>query len=158
MRIFASTKELWMRKLAVIFSLSLLCTLLAGSGCKKYEDGPYLSFKSRTDRVSNTWKVEKVLKNDEEITVAFNQDLPDLRITFSTNGILTRNVKVNGIPYTVTGQWAFQSDDEEIHITIDTQLYTEDSVWVILKLMEDELWVNYSINKDVYEVHFTPAN
>ena len=147
-----------MRKLAVIFSLSLLCTLLAGSGCKKYEDGPYLSFKSRTDRVSNTWKVEKVLKNDEEITVAFNQDLPDLRITFSTNGSLTRNVKVNGIPYTVTGQWAFQSDDEEIHITIDTQLYTEDSVWVILKLMEDELWVNYSINKDVYEVHFTPAN
>lgn len=146
-----------MRKLAVIFSLSLLCTLLAGSGCKKYEDGPYLSFKSRTDRVSNTWKVEKVLKNDEEITVAFNQDLPDLRITFSTNGSLTRNVKVNGTPYTVTGQWAFQSDDEEIHITIDTQFYTEDSVWVILKLMEDELWVNYSINKDVYEVHFTPA-
>jgi hypothetical protein len=146
-----------MRKLAVIVSLSLLCTLLAGSGCKKYEDGPYLSFKSREERISNTWKVGKVLKNEEEITPLVNTDLPNLKWTFSTNGEATRSVDVNGTTVTVAGQWALQSDDEEIRIVIDSQLYSEDTVWVIIKLMEDEFWVRYAINKDSYEVHFTPV-
>jgi hypothetical protein len=145
-----------MRKFAVIFSL-LFYTLLAGSACKKYEDGPYLSFKSREERISNTWKVDKVLINDEEITSSTNLEFKNLKWTFSTNGNVTRSIDVNGQPFTVTGQWALQSNDEEIRIVINSQLYSEDSVWVILKLMEDEFWVLFVVNSDTYEAHLAPA-
>ncbi len=145
-----------MRKFAVIFSL-LFCTLLAGNACKKYEDGPYLSFKSREERISNTWKVDKVLINDEEITSSSNLNFQSLKWTFSTNGNVTRSIDVNGQPFTVTGQWALQSNDEEIRIVINSQLYSEDSVWVILKLVEDEFWVRYIVNGDTYEAHLAPV-
>ena len=145
-----------MRKFAVIFSL-LFCTLFAGNACKKYEDGPYLSFKSREERISNTWKVDKVLINDEEITSSSNLNFQSLKWTFSTNGNVTRTIDINDQPFTVTGQWALQSNDEEIRIVINSQLYSEDSVWVILKLMEDEFWVRYIVNGDTYEAHLAPV-
>jgi hypothetical protein len=147
-----------MRKYTLIIALASFCALLTVNSCKKYEEGPYLSFKSREERISNTWRVDKFYKNDEDITVAVNQDLPELKWTFSINGSITRTVTINNQPIVVTGQWALQSDDEEIRIVINTQFYTEDTVWVIIKLMEDEFWVRYSINGDIFDVHLAPTN
>ncbi|UPT65293.1 MAG: hypothetical protein M0D57_12040 [Sphingobacteriales bacterium JAD_PAG50586_3] len=147
-----------MRKYALIIGLASFCALLTVSSCKKYEEGPYLSFKSREDRISNTWKVEKFYKNGEELTVSINQDLSSLNWTFSTNGEVSRSITINNQPITVSGQWLLQSDDEEVRIVINTPLYIEDTVWIIVKLMEDEFWVRYSVDGDVYEAHFTPAN
>lgn len=105
---------------------------------EKYEESPYLSFKSREEGISNTWKVDKAFKNGEEITLSTNKDFPRLNWTFSTNSNVTRSIEFNCQANTVTGQWALQSNDEEIRIVINSQLYSEDSVWLILKLMKNE--------------------
>jgi hypothetical protein len=41
-----------------LFVLSVTLFLLAG--CKKYEDGPYLSFKSKSKLLEGEWKLVKV--------------------------------------------------------------------------------------------------
>lgn len=142
-----------MRKYTLIIALASFCALLTISSCKKYEEGPYLSFKSREDRISNTWGIDRIYKNDEELTVTQQEGW---KWTFSKNGTISRRFFFMGIHYIANGTWSLESDDEEIHITLTSPLYDEDSIWVITKLMEDKLWVKYSDNGDNYELRLTP--
>ncbi len=41
---------------------------VAVSGCGKYEDGPSFSFMPKKARLVNTWKIEKVYENEEDVT------------------------------------------------------------------------------------------
>ena len=38
-----------------IFHLSIIILVLCTISCKKYQDGPYLSFRSKNSRLVNTW-------------------------------------------------------------------------------------------------------
>ena len=49
-----------MKRLVILMLIALTTTLLPA--CKKYEDGPYISFVSRKERVVNAWKIDKVYK------------------------------------------------------------------------------------------------
>ncbi len=43
-------------------------SLLLLSGCKKYPEGPLISFRSKTERVSNTWKFSNCKINGVDAT------------------------------------------------------------------------------------------
>lgn len=144
-----------MRKYAIIIGFATVCLLLTLNSCKKYDEGPYLSFKSREDRISNTWGIEKIYKNDEEIAVTQEEGW---KWTFSKNGTISRRFYFMGILYIANGTWSLESADEEIHINLTSPLYNENSVWIITKLMEEQLWVKYADNGDNYELHLVPRN
>src|SRR4051812_28318718 len=54
--------------------VTLLIILLAGitipaiQSCKKYSEGPALSFRSKTERVANTWKIDNYKVNGSDYT------------------------------------------------------------------------------------------
>ena len=130
-----------------------LLTLLAGillassfPGCKKYEEGPAISFRSRAERVSNTWKVEKLLVNGADNTpqyTAFTE-------TYTKAGSYEYDLSGNK----GSGKWEFAENDTQIKRSGVSGMSSYNLV--ILKLKESEFWYSYSDGNDTWEFHMIP--
>ncbi len=114
-------------------------------GCKKYEDGPGFSLRSKEGRVANTWKVESFTINSIDNTSLLKNENymetydKDGNYSFSTN-------TASGF-----GKWEFQSDKEEIKRTgVSGQ---SSQTIIILRLTENEFWYYYMDGNDRYELH-----
>jgi hypothetical protein len=55
-------------KISLLALLFIALTLTSIQGCKKYEDGPAISLRSRSARLSNTWRVENYKVNGDDYT------------------------------------------------------------------------------------------
>ncbi|HET7818811.1 MAG TPA: hypothetical protein VFL70_05845 [Bacteroidia bacterium] len=140
-----------MRTKKIIFShLILLAGLITMTniGCKKYPDGPMISFHSKTERVANTWKVDNYKVNGNDYTSL----VTDYRETYSKDGNYSYSWgMING-----TGKWAFQNKASEIKLTGTSN--QADHTLIILKLEEKQFWYYYIDGSDKKEFHLIPAN
>ena len=113
------------------------------TNCQKYQDGPLISLRSKTERVSNTWKVDNYKKNGNDLTsimTGYNE-------TFSSDG--SYSYTQNGADG--TGKWVFQNNTSEVRINGIT---SQSSVTlVILKLEEKQFWYYYMDGSDKKEFH-----
>lgn len=126
--------------------LSLIVFLLIGvvSSCK-YEEGPFVSFRTKKERVANTWKIEKIIKDDGKEKTG--DSVPDTEYTYTDGG----DYKEDG---NELGDWEFKDSKEEIYHEVNTPFGTVDYSHEILKLKEKELWVE---DEDGDEIHYEPA-
>ncbi|MEZ4829678.1 MAG: hypothetical protein R3C61_25845 [Bacteroidia bacterium] len=135
-------------------SILLLSFTVIFSGCRKYEDGPTISFLSKQSRVANDWRAEAVFRNDIDET----KDFTVYAMTFSKAGRLTWTIQKEGQidPVIVTGDWELASVKEQIKITFDAKdpvsgetrlLYMD-----ILRLTEDALWLSFLTEGDYYDL------
>jgi hypothetical protein len=124
----------------------ILLTALGGltlSNCQKYEDGPVISFRSRAERVANTWKVDNYKINGTDFTSVVS----GYTETFTKGGDYSFDWGIlNG-----AGTWKFQSKDAEIALTGTNN--QNDRTLVILKLEEKEFWYYYMDGTDRVEYH-----
>jgi hypothetical protein len=129
--------------------ITAMTIILAGivfasvQSCKKYPDGPLVSFHSRKDRVAHTWKVDnyKVNGNDYTSLVA------DYTETYSKDG----NYSYSLGPVSGTGTWTFQNKDKEIQLRGTSN--QKDHTLIILKLEEKQFWYYYMDGNDKKEFH-----
>ena len=129
-----------------IFSIILIISASL-TGCKKYEDGPALSLRSKTARVANTWKVESYTINGVDYTSSLTTI--NYTETYDKDG----NYSYNSSAGSGSGKWEFQSDKEQIKRSGVSGQSSE--TLYILRLKERELWY-YSINgSDRHEIHLT---
>lgn len=145
-----------MNKNRIIAGVSILLLTLSTifTGCRKYEDGPSISFLSKQSRVANDWRAEAVFRNDIDET----KDFPVYAMTFSKAGRLTWTIQKNGQvdPQIITADWELASVKEQIKLTLDgtdpisgeTRLLYMD----ILRLTENELWVSFLTEGDYYDL------
>jgi hypothetical protein len=128
-------------KIAKFFPLIML--LVIGLGGCKYQEGPFISFTPRLERVSGTWIVGKAIVDGVESSSLDGFEY----ITLTKSG---QNVeykgKFLGIAYTLTGDWNFNEDESiiEMNLVDGTGLITFDLAWTILRLKEKEMWVTYT--------------
>jgi hypothetical protein len=134
-----------MKKLtAFIFVLTIGSTVLAlMSSCKKYEDGPLISFRTRTERLSNTWEVDNYTFNGNDLTSLYT----NCTETFSKGGDYSYSCGL----FDGAGKWKFQSNDERIQLTGNDDKSNRNLK--ILKLEEDAFWYSTDDGGDVTEVH-----
>jgi len=134
-----------MKKLtAFIFVLTIGSTVLAlMSSCKKYEDGPLISFRTRTERLSNTWEVDNYTFNGNDLTSLYT----NCTETFSKGGDYSYSCGL----FDGAGKWKFQSNDERIQVTGNDDKSNRNLK--ILKLEEDAFWYSTDDGGDVTEVH-----
>jgi hypothetical protein len=114
-----------MKKISMIIILAALLVPTIQS-CKKYPDGPLISFRSRTERVANTWKIDNYQKNGNDYTSL----MAGYTETYSKDG----NYSYSWGSLAGTGNWHFQNDDNQIKLTGITNQGTYNLV--ILKLEE----------------------
>ncbi len=106
-------------KKTIVFILSIVILTTINQGCKKYEEGPMISLRSKTERVANTWKVEKYLKNGVDETADRASKKRNYTETFTKDGvwsyyyIQTDNNGTDEIK-SDAGKWQFDNDKKEI--------------------------------------------
>lgn len=115
----------------ILLSLLAILALNTFTACNKYEDGPMLSFRSRTSRVANDWAVKTVYVNGKND--ASNAELGNI-YSFAKDGRFT-------YMSTTTGSWRLINSDEVIYLEFDKDSSTAE--YSITKLKEKELWMHY---------------
>jgi len=130
-------------KISILLILLGFAMIYTFQSCKKYPDGPLISFRSRTERVSNTWKVENYKVNGNDFTSLVSSYTE----TFSKNGAYSYSWGIlNG-----SGIWSFQNHDNEIKLSgSDSQ---SSRTLFILKLEEKSFWYYYMDGSDKHESH-----
>ena len=148
-----------MKTLRTLLLVSFAALMFANTGCKKYEEGPVISFRSKKARVVNDWKVDEIYKNGTKqdldnttYEITFNDDnTGEEEITYQTAlGNITSKYKFN---------WEFNEDKTKIILSDvdDNGNETgETSEITILKLFEKEFWYEYKDDDDTYEYHLLP--
>lgn len=132
----------------------LLLFALVFVSCNKYEEGPAISFRSKTSRLANDWVIEKAFINDVEKT----DSLPQFTITFEKSGDVTKTAyfqTATGLDsVTKTGLWEFDNDAENVLILFaDNFGVNESRIWRIIKLTNDEFWFEEKDSMNLLEYH-----
>jgi hypothetical protein len=131
-----------------IITLVVLATfvLFGISSCKKYEEGPLISLRTKTARVANNWKLEKAVQDEVDITANY----PALEQTFEKDGGYT--ALFNGI--TINGTWKFDSNKENLLIKEDGS--NDESKFKIIRLKEKELWLDQTVGSQTIRFYWVP--
>lgn len=135
------------------YLLFLLVTTLF-IGCKKYDDGPTLSLRSKKARLCQRWKLvdQQVNGNSVDMTSFFAS------FDFEKDGDFKEYVLTNGKQYEYTGTWDFSNKKEDLYLTFTTGGYNK---LEIKRLTSKELWLEWigwdeegvkSIISEKYEV------
>ena len=105
-------------------TIALLAAILF-SGCKRYEDGPVISFKSRDARVENTWKAAVFSRNDLDELDEYEY----MNVTVTGDQFLIQ-AKLNGDDsvYTFDATWELASLDRQIKTTFPSPVTNEDAL------------------------------
>ena len=120
-------------------SMIALVAVTGLMGCKKYDDGPMFSLRSREERISNTWRIDRAMTGSDDVTSAFDQY--ELRLTKDHDASLTATYTLFGtdFSFTTSGTWSFENKDEDLRL--DFEDGDADETYQILRLKETELWL-----------------
>ena len=138
-----------LKNLSICLGIALMSTPIS---CKKYEDGPLLSLRSKKERVANTWKIFAAYEDGQD--VSDNYDQYEIEFDISGDARLEATYTFSNVTYSTEtdGTWEFNNDKE--NISIDMEDDSADETYQILKLKEDELWLR-ELGGEV-ELHFEP--
>lgn len=148
-----------------LITIVLFGIILLFNQCKKYPEGPAISFRSKAERLANSWKIEKLLINNVDSTTAYTNLVKDYTVNIIKSGSynITYYVTVpffGNISNTESGVWAFTSDKKSVTLTpqsIAIGSLPAPSTGQILKLKEKELWTrSIDGNGKTTEYHFIP--
>lgn len=129
-----------MKKLTTILMVALL---VGAASCKKYEEGPGFSLRSKKARVANTWIIDQYVDADGDVQKETDSDTYEMK----KDGTFTRSYGSTSFD----GKWEFRKDKEQLAFVYEHY----ESVYTIIKLKEKELWL---ADEDKDEIHFVPKN
>lgn len=145
------------------FFLGLVFFLSAASltSCKKYEDGPMLSLRSKKHRVVNDWKLDRYFINDTDKTDSLG--ISNYTESFLNDGSVLRSfISLSGDTISDTCTWSFGDKKETLEIAGADSLelseqfgYLTLSNLRVLRLKEHELWYSVEKNGTIHEFHLT---
>lgn len=132
-----------MKKLVAF--LAAIVLMVSVNSCKKYEDGPLLSLRSKTARIVNEWVIDKVMTNGVDVTANYPDDY-----LLTINDDLTYTMLGNAV--TQEGTWAFDEKKESIIFTLTSS--GMDYLYTIKRLKNKELTLVQDINSEVYTYYY----
>lgn len=124
---------------------TLICLTLIFSSCKKYEEGPGISLRTKKARVVGEWKMEKLFINDEDTPLT--PDEKNIKWIFKKDG----NYEYQAATYTEIGTWSFDIKRELIFMT-DTEFGYSTSC-KIRRLTNNEMWFVFIFRSSKREIH-----
>ncbi len=120
-----------------------LCAF-AFTDCKKFEDGPMFSLRTKKARVEGDWKIVKY--TTDGVDVPFNSDFI---IHIKKGGSYTINQSTN----TLDGKWELGEDGDDLILTPNDASILRSS-YRILKLKNKEMWwKEVKPNLSIDEIH-----
>ena len=142
-----------------LFLVTLIILTNALSSCKKYEEGPLISFRSIPERLANHWKPEKKIIDGEEVSLT-DEEQRTVH-TFDKGGVYIKRVP-NGPYYSsYNGSWEFFDKKEKLKTRLNYTNFgnpiVEEQEYEIIKLKEKSLWLRSTDSAGIEEeIHFIP--
>jgi len=128
------------------------------SACSPYEEGPGISLRSKSSRISNTWKINYAVEADGDDRT---DDLDDDTYIFSDDGGVSVTVTAGGTSFSGTGNWTLLNDDEDFRLEYSYSALgftiEFDETFEILRLANDEFWIR-DVDDDGIEIRFVTAD
>ncbi len=117
-------------------ALTMVSALVLGS-CGKYEEGPGLSLRTKTARITGVWDAKEYVSSNGTVTA----DNSTSTVEMVKDGAF----KVTSGSTTTTGTWEFSSDKSKVKTTFSYtllgQTITNTSESTIIRLTNEELWL-----------------
>lgn len=144
-----------MKRLASVLIFGLI-VMVSISSCRKYEEGPNISLRTKKARVTNNWKYESAQVDGVEVSLNpyyakqkhyFYRDGKYIQTIIDPITLEARNLQ---------GTWVLYDHDKKMAITTKNFSGNIDSTtnYSILKLFEKQMWLRTTDNSR--EFHFTP--
>ena len=133
-----------------IMAILLISAFLISNSCKKYEEGPLLSFRSAEKRVINNWKYDYVSSGDIASDISSNS-----YINFEKDGKF-EGTTYSGYKIDNGGTWQLTDNNKYLKIAFFTssECCTMDNTYnfEIIKLKEKEMWLKDNNYKTVWHL------
>ncbi len=144
------------KNISILIVLSIL--VLGFMSCQKYEQGPGVSFRSKTKRLANTWRIQSVTVNGVERAAEPFYAKQKHYIYESGSYIINIIDPITLEAEDVQGQWSLYDEDRKLSVNRNSFNGVTDSLedYQILKLKEKSLWLRKLDN--TVEYHFEPFN
>lgn len=116
--------------------ITIFCIILCTASCKKYDGGPAFSLRTKKARVSNTWRLTKLLVDGTDLT----NTVDNTCYNFKKDGefILTADQDTLTL-----GQWYFEDNKRKISF-FDNQSPTDITTVLITELKANEMkWKSF---------------
>ncbi len=156
-----------------ILIILTLIILIPFSACKKYEEGPHISLRSKKERLIGYWGIKTYLINNIDSTQLFKEKLGNFSISTSQEGayaVIYNTFCSGGGLINLGGKWDFTNKKEELLIDIErttTSYSYKDTIvsfgpfkasgsclWTIKKLKQEELIIENQTDNKNYRLEF----
>ncbi len=140
-----------------IILVALVTFLVVGFvSCKKYEQGPGLSFRSKTKRLANSWRIQSVTVNGVERAAEPLYAKQKHYIYESGSYIINVIDPITLQAEDIQGTWQLYDENRKLAVNRVNYNGVADSLedYQILKLKEKSLWLRKLDN--TIEYHFVP--
>jgi len=143
-----------MKKYAYGFGLLFAVSFLA---CSKYDDGPWISLRSKQNRLVSPWKYNLVLRNGDNVMdgkVPGSINYTESSIGFSEEGRFTEINTIDSAAKQQDGDWSFDEDKNILQLSFDDGSTNRNLT--ILKLKHEELWLKEEFGENLKEYRLVP--
>ena len=137
-----------MKNLLILISISLLI------GSCLYKDGPLISLRLKSERLANTWKYDNYVINNLNVTESFDSST----LQFTKDGFIYKTNILKDSTTTTIGKWEFDEKTSQVlkMYLIDSTLSTWAESWTILRLVEEEIWLENRSGTEIHELILKP--
>ncbi|MBL4755943.1 MAG: hypothetical protein JKY52_20415 [Flavobacteriales bacterium] len=137
---------------------ALLLLGLTWSGCKKYEEGPRISLKSKKARVVNLWQYEEFIQfamcvgpcNTNYLNVTTDYQLYYIEFKDDDTFLDSRRLAGWTEPKNYEGEWKLIDKKEWIDMCYQGDCGTYK--WKIIRLKEKEMWIEEHLNDMLWSI------
>lgn len=115
--------------------------------CTEYEEGPYISLRSKESKVCQKWKVQSV--EDIQTGEIYTSMYRDWEVLISSNGTYTKNIVYLDQTSVESGTWEFDGSKHiRFYYSGNNNLFLKK--YEIIRLTKEEMW----LRDDIEEIHY----
>jgi len=149
----------------------LLIFLFLLSACR-YEDGPFVSFRSKEKRITALWEIDKLEINDISYLSEYKADSVYLRFSITYNagnifmilvkenrispqmasGIVEFTNKGNNLKFQLTPIVSYTTETEPLFSLIPA--FKEEKEWEIMELKNTKFAIKLDDDTNIYDIHY----
>ncbi len=119
------------KKHVSLLMAATLVVVINFSSCKKYDDGPSLSLRTKKSRLAGEWEVVEINGQSQ------SNSGYDMIWEFEKDGDFKFTYEYGSYSYSMSGDWEFESDKEVLELQLDGDNVEFD----IKRLTNKELWL-----------------
>lgn len=135
-----------------LLSISLIALIGLGAvatpSCKKYEEGPSISLKSKKARLRGKWKEDKYIDSDGTEVKADGYS----QVEFKKGGDMTTSSTDPSFSFSFDGTWKFSDDKKNLITTFSVLGSNQTSTQEIILLKNDQFAVKDTDGAKTYYV------